>query len=211
LKPLTVHNQFSMETPVTINEKDNTFSVLFYQNPLPAWIVEINTLKFIAVNDAAVRLYGYAREEFLRSTTALVSLPEENENFKTLLKKLGHNQTIKKELIHLKKDGMPMYVNITSYSVTFCSNCCRMVIVNDITEKHSDAETINAHIKKLENLAFINSHLIRKPLANILGIIYALDTDELNKYELEESINRLKLSADELDMVIRKINLQLEH
>ena len=53
--------------------------------------------------------------------------------------------------------------------------------------------------------------MIRKPLANILGIIYALEACEQDKCEFEESINMLKLSANELDMVIRKINLQLEH
>ncbi|MDB5148453.1 MAG: putative sensor protein [Mucilaginibacter sp.] len=196
-----------METPVTINEKDGTFSVLFRQNPLPAWIVETNTLKFIAVNDAAVKQYGYEREEFLRSTISLVSLPEEKEGFKAFLKKLEHNPLIKKELIHLKKDGTPVYISITSYNVKFCNCCCSMIIVNNITDKHSGTEAIN----EVENLAFINSHLIRKPLANILGIIYALDACKQDKCELEESINMLKLSADELDTVIRKINFQLEH
>lgn len=200
-----------METPVTINEKDSTFSVLFHQNPLPAWIVETNSLKFIAVNDAAIKQYGYEREEFLRSTISLVSQPEEKESFKVLLKKLEHDQTIKKELIHLKKDGTPVYVSIISYDVKFCNCCCSMIIVNDITEKYSGADVFNKHINGVENLAFINSHLIRKPLANILGIIYALDACEQDKCELEESINMLKLSADELDAVIRKINLQLEH
>ncbi|MFC0512651.1 PAS domain-containing protein [Mucilaginibacter angelicae] len=200
-----------METSVTINEKDSTFNVLFHQNPLPAWIVEITTLKFIAVNDAAIKQYGYEREEFLRSTISLVSPPEEKESFKVPLKKLEYNQTIKKELIHLKRDGTPVYVSITSFNVKFCNCCCSMIIVNDITEKHSGAEAFNEHINGIENLAFINSHLIRKPLANILGIIYALDTCKQDKCELEESINMLKLSADELDTVIRKINLQLEH
>lgn len=200
-----------METSVIISEKDSTFNVLFYQNPLPAWIVETNTLRIIAVNDAAVRQYGYEREEFLENTISLLSLPEENESFKTLLKRLEYNQTVKKQLTHLKKDGTPVYANVTSYSVKFCNCCCGMIIVNGITEKCPDADMFNGCFNEVENLAFINSHMIRKPLANILGIIYALEACEQDKCELKESINMLKLSADELDMVIRKINLQLEH
>ncbi|WP_121810839.1 PAS domain-containing protein [Mucilaginibacter kameinonensis] len=200
-----------METSVTISEKDSAFNVLFYQNPLPAWIVETNTLRVIAVNDAAVSQYGYEREEFLKNTISLLNLPEENESFNTLLKKLEHNQAVKKQLTHLKKDGTPVYVNVTSYSVKFCNCCCGMIMVNGIAEKCRGVDMFNGHFTEVENLAFINSHMIRKPLANILGIIYALEACEQDECELAESINMLKLSADELDMVIRKINLQLEH
>ena len=124
-----------METSVTISEKDSAFNVLFYQNPFPAWIVETNTLRVVAVNDAAVRQYGYEREEFLKNTISLLNLPEEDESFNTLLKKLEHNQAVKKQLTHLKKDGTPVYVNVTSYSIQFCNCCCGMIMVNGIAEK----------------------------------------------------------------------------
>ncbi|MEO3406433.1 PAS domain S-box protein [Mucilaginibacter sp. CAU 1740] len=199
-----------METLVTINENDSTFGVLFYQNPLPAWIIETGTLKFIAVNNAAVKQYGYSREEFLNSTIALVGLPGEDDSYRALLNRSLDNQSTTTELVHIKKDGALVYVNVSLYSVCFCSNQCRMMIVNDITDKRFGVEMINAHNKKLEDLAFINSHLIRKPLANILGIIYTLDYHNCCKDEFKQSINMLKLSADELDDVIRKINLQLE-
>lgn len=199
-----------METLVTINENDSTFGVLFYQNPLPAWIIETGTLKFIAVNDAAVKEYGYSREEFLNSTIALVGLPGDDDSYRELLETPQHGLSTTSEVVHIKNDGTPVYVNISLYNVGFCGNQCRMIIVNDITEKRFGAEVIDAHNKKLEDLAFINSHLIRKPLANILGIIYTLDYSKCDKDEFKEAINMLKLSADELDDVIRKINLQLE-
>lgn len=199
-----------METSVTINENDSTFGVLFYQNPLPAWIIETGTLKFIAVNNAAIKQYGYTRDEFLDSTIALVGLPGDEDSYRELLEMPLDNQSTTGELVHIKKDGTSVYVNISLYSVCFCNNQCRMIIVNDITEKRLGVEMINAHNKKLEDLAFMNSHLIRKPLANILGIIYTLDYCKYDKEEFKQSINMLKLSAHELDEVIRKINLQLE-
>ena len=43
---------------------------LFDKNPEPMWVYDLDTLRFLAVNDAAVRHYGYSREEFLRMTLA---------------------------------------------------------------------------------------------------------------------------------------------
>src|SRR5207253_2540123 len=43
----------------------NSFGMLFANNPLPMWAYERDTLRFLAVNDAAVELYGYTREDFL--------------------------------------------------------------------------------------------------------------------------------------------------
>ena len=42
--------------------------MLFEASPLPMWVYDAETLAFLAVNDAAVRHYGYSREEFLAMT-----------------------------------------------------------------------------------------------------------------------------------------------
>ncbi len=47
-----------------------SFRLLFENNPVPMWVVEKSTLKFIDVNAAALELYGYTREEFLKMTFA---------------------------------------------------------------------------------------------------------------------------------------------
>src|SRR5690606_40607456 len=41
---------------------------LFSLSPIPMWVYDIETLKFLDVNDAAVQHYGYSREEFLSLT-----------------------------------------------------------------------------------------------------------------------------------------------
>ena len=44
---------------------EHRYRMLFERNPLPMWVYDVETLAFLAVNDAAVRHYGYSREEFL--------------------------------------------------------------------------------------------------------------------------------------------------
>src|SRR6185312_2006167 len=44
------------------------YQTLFDLNPLPMWVYDLETLAFLAVNQAAIKQYGYARDEFLAMT-----------------------------------------------------------------------------------------------------------------------------------------------
>ncbi|HET8949563.1 MAG TPA: PAS domain-containing protein, partial [Solirubrobacteraceae bacterium] len=44
---------------------DAGYRMLFEASPVPTWVYDAETLEFLAVNDAAVRHYGYSRAEFL--------------------------------------------------------------------------------------------------------------------------------------------------
>ncbi|MGB8166794.1 MAG: PAS domain S-box protein [Chthoniobacteraceae bacterium] len=64
--------------PATMLENEASFRLLFHQHPLPMWVVDNQTLAFLAVNDAAVNLYGYSREEFLALTMDQIADPDES-------------------------------------------------------------------------------------------------------------------------------------
>src|SRR6266540_6492585 len=51
-----------------IDPQAGRYRMLFESSPLPMWVLDDQTLRFLAVNDAAVCLYGYTREEFLAMT-----------------------------------------------------------------------------------------------------------------------------------------------
>src|SRR5260370_12496119 len=57
-------------------DADEQYRLLFECNPLPMWVYDYETLRFLAVNEAAVRLYGYSREEFLAMTINDIRPPE---------------------------------------------------------------------------------------------------------------------------------------
>src|SRR6185295_17048530 len=56
------------EAFASLRESADTHRLLFDLGPLPAWVFDRQTLRFLAVNDAAVSHYGYSREEFLELT-----------------------------------------------------------------------------------------------------------------------------------------------
>ena len=68
-----------LESPMPLQlESEASFQLLFHQHPLPMWVVDAATLAFIVVNDAAVKKYGYTREEFLAMTMDQIATPVED-------------------------------------------------------------------------------------------------------------------------------------
>jgi len=53
---------------MALQENERRYRLVFEGNPLPMWIWEVSTRRFLAVNDAAVAHYGYDRELFLTMT-----------------------------------------------------------------------------------------------------------------------------------------------
>lgn len=68
------------------------------------------------------------------------------------------------------------------------------------------------YLKALEEMLFITSHQVRKPVANILGLIEIIDTDhaDLSAEDLKERCQYLKASAHELDNFIKELNTFIE-
>jgi len=62
---------------ITLKPEDASFLILFQQHPQPMWVFDVKTLKFLAVNDAAVAHYGYSREEFLNMRTTEIRPQDE--------------------------------------------------------------------------------------------------------------------------------------
>jgi PAS domain-containing protein len=64
-------------TKVALRQSEIQYRLLFDSNPLPMWVLDRKTLKFLAVNEAASRQYGFSSQEFLTMTIADIG-PEED-------------------------------------------------------------------------------------------------------------------------------------
>jgi PAS domain S-box-containing protein len=64
---------------------------------------------------------------------------------------------------------------------------------------------VNEQNEKLHQIAFINSHLVRRPLANILGLTGVLNQMELNE-NLRTLVKMIAESAAQLDLEVKNIN-----
>lgn len=133
---------------------------LFEQNLTPMWIYELNTLKFVAVNNAAVNQYGYTREEFLSMTLENIRPPEALDTLRKHLATYTPSQSHRGLWTHRKKSGEIIVVEILADDVTFFNKPCRLVSATDITDrikKDVDLNRLSLVAKNATNAVIITS------------------------------------------------------
>lgn len=127
-----------------LHESETRYRLLFDSNPLPMWVFDANTLRFLAVNPAAVQTYGYSRDEFLSMTLRDIRSKKEAAVLNHYLKTTDRNELHHSGIWnHQKKDGTPMQVEIISESLEFEGKQARLVLANDVTEKQQIARELN--------------------------------------------------------------------
>jgi PAS domain S-box-containing protein len=142
-------------------ESEKNYKYLFENNPLPMWIADVNTLRFLDVNNAAVIKYGYSREEFLSFTLKDIRPKEDASKIEAYLKsdlELLNNAGAWK---HQKKNGEIIDVEVFTHILKYNNTDARFALVNDVTENKI------AQKKQM------------KTYHELLGIQYALDSSAL--------------------------------
>ena len=89
-------------------------AAFFLQNPLPLWIFDLETLRFLAVNDVALRNYGYERDEFLAMTIRDIRPTEDVPRVDVFMSKMASGARNAGVWRHRKKDGTVISVEIFS-------------------------------------------------------------------------------------------------
>jgi len=115
-------------------ESEHRDRTLFEGNPLPMWVYDFETLRFIAVNEAAVRHYGFSKDEFLQMTIADIRPPEELPTMYSTLAAL-HDRDRNRIFRHRKKNGTVFDAEITSFEFVSAGRRARLVIAVDVTER----------------------------------------------------------------------------
>mgnify|MGYP001600916444 FL=1 len=190
---------------VNTNEQ---YRQLFESNPTPLWIYNNNTLRFVRINDAAIACYGYSKETFLKMTIADIRPPEERERLEDALTK-NHNFCLTGQWKHCKANQEVIDVSVLSYPVVFDNQRCSLVIATDITdllEKERQLQEAYQQIKNfnetLQQIAWSNSHEMRKPVCSIISLVSLLKHTD-NNQERRQYQNLLETAASELDEVLK--------
>lgn len=137
---------------------DETFQeqyrLLFESNPHPMWVFDRETMRFLAVNDAAVEQYGYSKEEFLSMTLAQIRSPEDAHG------RLGRDSRAMgrvEEWRHRKKNGALITVEITAHQLNFSGRRAELVMAIDITERKFAEQALRESEDRYRDLVD-NSH-----------------------------------------------------
>lgn len=196
---------FSFQINKKVVENKNQYKRLFEENPNPMWVYELETLNILAVNQAAEQTYGYKREEFLGLT--LLQLRPESEQKKLLenLKQETPTYSNSGTWLHKRKNGEQFWVSIFSHRTQFNNKRARLVLALDINDRLVAQKRILAQNEKLKEIAHLQSHNLRRPVASIMGLINLFDKRNPDNEMNGVVIEKLDIVCKELDTTIHKI------
>jgi PAS domain S-box-containing protein len=118
-----------------LRDSEERYRLLFETTPQPIWVYNEDTFKFVAVNEAATRIYGYSREDFM-SMTLNDLRPQEDIPTLLIKSQIGPDElVISSPWRHQTRDKKIIYVEMSSHPVVFDGKNSKLVIVNDVTEK----------------------------------------------------------------------------
>ncbi|MDB5306906.1 MAG: Blue-light-activated protein, partial [Gemmataceae bacterium] len=118
-----------------LRESERRYRELFEANPHPMWVYDTETLRFLAVNDAAVERYGYARDEFLAMTAADVRPREDVPALLEDVRRAGDGLQSRGVWRHRWKDGTERDVEVSAHALRFADRPARLVLALDVTDR----------------------------------------------------------------------------
>lgn len=118
-----------------LRKKEEMFRLLFSHNPLPTWVIDRETLKFLEVNEAAVRVYGYSQEEFKSMTILDFRTDDEKAKILNYLKDHSGDGLYRGHWKHRKKDGKTIEVETTVHELEYSGKRVRLIVAQDVSER----------------------------------------------------------------------------
>jgi diguanylate cyclase (GGDEF)-like protein/PAS domain S-box-containing protein len=149
-------------TEATLRER--SFRLLFESNPLPMWVYDRDTLRFLAVNDAAVSHYGFSREQFLGMTLPEIRPPEEHQRLSEFVRTAEGYNNGEQTWLHCKADGTEIETVVYSRALRYNGHPAALVAICDVTEQRRAEQRI-AHMAHHDALTDLpNRVLLRERL-----------------------------------------------
>ncbi len=152
----------------------------FENGPIPMWIIDMQTSRFLIVNNATVEKYGYSKEEFRRMTLHDIQPQSDKEhtaNDPNLRKKEFYDAGYHK---HIKKNGEAIYTHIYSHTTQFGNIEAGLSFAIDVnkkvlTEKHNQELTnqLQAQKEQLDSLLYSMGYAIWSRKADNFELLYA--------------------------------------
>lgn len=180
------------EAEKELRRSEQQYRLLYEQSPLPMYIFDKKSFKFLSVNEALTNLFGYTEEEFLEMTIYDLFMPDEQQKIKEEARRNLQNTRSGFDVWRQKtKNGEIIFCEISGSDIYFKDKQQRLVLTIDITEQRKAEEMA---IKSVVEGEERERHRIANELHDGLGQYLSAANMHLNTVYSE--INSLPESSD---------------
>jgi len=192
-----------------LRESENQYRSLFHANPHPMWVFDPETLRILAVNNAAVHHYGYSVGEFLSMTVKDIRPAEEVPRFlkQVMDGTFGSVEHYHELWKHRKKDGTVIDVEVSSQPITFRAVKASLVLALDVTEQRKLEQQFR-YAQKMEAIGRLAGG-VAHDFNNLLMVIsshtqlirdHLGDPDRIDRY-----MNHISSAIDKATLLTRQL------
>jgi two-component system cell cycle sensor histidine kinase/response regulator CckA len=176
------------------------FRLLFDATPLPAWVYDAETLRFVAVNRAAIEHYGYSEAEFLANTILFIRPSEDQQR----VLDYPHDSPGAERggvFRHRRKDGELIDVETISCGFELDGRRVRMVVINDVSDQlrvREQQEQLQAQMLLAQKMDAVGrlaggvAHDFNNLLSVILGAVETLGKALASYDPLQEEVTDIR-------------------
>ncbi len=190
----------------SLERSEERYRMLFEASPLPMWVYDAETLQFLAVNDAAIRHYGYTRQEFLGMTIKDIRPVEDVEAVLASLRRSGGpGSPMPGTWRHRKRDGSVIDVEITAGRITFEGRRAALVLAHDVTDRLRLEERLS-QAEKMEAVGRLAGG-VAHDFNNLLTVISGYTEILLNRPETtgREQLGEIAHAAEQAAALTRQL------
>jgi PAS domain S-box-containing protein len=203
---------------------EQKYRLLFNGNPLPMWMLSKTDYSIIDVNNAAIRHYGYTKDEFLQMSIKDMRPPEDVPLF---MEKFAERADMDNQGIwrHKKRDGTVIYVEIIGQDIMYQGQLIRLALAIDVTEKLAAEEKLKRSYQEIRALTTHLQHIreeerthIAREIHDELGqqlTVLKMDISWLNKKlatsdeQIKEKLQDMLMLLDITVQSVRRISSEL--
>ncbi len=182
------------------------YRALFEGSPLAKWLYDPDTLRFLEVNESAVRLYGWSRAEFLRMTIKDIRPADDVEKLLEALRGV-RDRTDLGVWRHRRKDGTPLDVEVTVQPIDLGGRPARLVAARDVTDRRRLEEQLQ-QATKMEAIGRLAGG-VAHDFNNLLSVILSycnLAIDSLREGDpLREDLTEVRVAGERAAELTRQL------
>jgi two-component system cell cycle sensor histidine kinase/response regulator CckA len=189
---------------MALQENERRYRLVFEGNPLPMWIWELSTRRFLAANDAAIERFGYSLEEFLTMTARDVRPSEALQHFEELVSGPLARRNDTGIWSYREKSGDTFEAEIHASPIVWGGHEAYLVVIHDISERHRAEAALaasQAQLRQMQKMEAVGSlaagiaHDFNNLLTAILGSMDLAITSLPEEHEATDELRHARGSA----------------